>query len=66
MFLAQIQNAQGKTIVWNDDGTISRDTSDEGIDNVITQLLVKQPQQKSSGNDLELSDEKIASLNTKA
>ena len=40
-FLEKIHSKEGKTIIFNSDGTVARDESEEGLDNAITQLLVR-------------------------
>ena len=64
--MTQIQAAMDKPVTFNDDGTVVRDGTDDDIDTVITQLLLKQPKTGQSSGSIKLSDEKIASLNTKA
>ena len=64
--MTQIQAAMDKPVTFNDDGTVVRDGTDDDIDTVITQLLLKQPKSGQSSGSIKLSDEKIASLNTKA
>ena len=61
MFLVKIQAHQDKEIIFNEDGTVKRDESEDGLDNALTQLLVKIPNKKA----MVLSDEKIASLHEK-
>ena len=63
MFLVKIQAHQEKEIIFNEDGTVQRDESEDGLDNALTQLLVKIPNKKAGG--VVLSDEKIASLHEK-
>jgi len=60
MFLVKIQNHEDKDIIFNEDGSVQRDVSEDGLDNALTQLLVRQPKKKN--NSLLLSDDKIASL----
>ena len=64
--MTQIQAAVDKPVTFNDDGTAVRDGTDDDLDTVVTQLLLKQPNANQSSGSIKLSDEKITSLNTKA
>ena len=64
-FLEKIRSKEGKSIIFNNDGTVARDDSEEGLDNAITQLLVKMPKRSAKANAMVLSDEKIPSLHEK-
>ena len=64
-FLEKIRSKAGKSIIFNSDGTVARDDSEEGLDNAITQLLVKMPKRSANANAVVLSDEKIPSLHEK-
>ena len=63
-FLEMIRSKEGNTIIFNSDGTVARDESEEGLDNAITQLLVRMPRRSANagGAMSVLSDEKIPSL----
>ena len=63
MFLVKIQAHNGKDIIFNEDGSIARDESEDGLDNALTQLLVKQPKTGGGkGGAVVLSTETISSL----
>ena len=64
-FLQKIRSKEGKSIIINSDGTVTRDESEEGLDNAITQLLVKMPKRSGNASVVVLSDEKIPSLQEK-
>ena len=64
-FLEKIRSKEGKSIIFNSDGSVARDDSEEGLDNAITQLLVKMPKRSANANTVVLSDEKIPSLHEK-
>ena len=58
-----IRSKEGNTIIFNSDGTVARDESEEGLDNAITQLLVRMPRRSANAGVMSvLSDEKIPSL----
>jgi len=69
MFMTKIQAAMEKPITFNDDGTAVREGTQDDLDTILTGLILKQSKggQGSQAQDsIKLSDEKIASLNTKA
>ena len=59
----KIQAHEGKTIIFKEDGSITRDDSEDGLDTALTQLLCRQPQTgENNGGAVELSTETIPSL----
>ena len=66
MFMTTVQAAMEKPLTFNDDGTVNRDGSQDDLDTILTQLILKQSKgAQGSEGAIKLSDEKIASLNTK-